>query len=116
MNKHASKFLGTLLVLYTFSPSLVFAQAIMNPLGNNKTTIAGLLIGFTNYLLSLVAILALLGAVWAGMRMILSVGNEQGVSEAKKILLWSIAGLIVAGLSYVIVVTVARNFLGVQGV
>ena len=94
-------------------PGVVFAQAIKNPIGANS--VAALLVNFTNFLLSLVVVLALLGSVWAGVRMILSVGNEKGVADAKKILLWSIAGLVVASLSYVIIQVVAKNILGIAG-
>lgn len=101
------------LVLAGF-PLVTLGQGIENPLKRNAT-IVDLIVNFTNFLLSLVVILSLLGSVWAGVRMILSVGNESGVAESKKILFWSIAGLVVASLSYVIIRLVARDILGIQG-
>lgn len=86
--------------------------AIENPLGPN-VTFASLLVGFTNWLLGLVAVLAVLGIVAGGIRMILSIGNESSVAAAKKIVTWSVAGLAVAVLALAIVSAVARGILGV---
>jgi len=106
------KVLLSLAVVTFFAvPAIALAQGIENPLAD--ATFSGLLIRLTQWLLGMVAILALLGIVYGGIRMILAVGNEQGLSEAKRIVTWSVAGVIVAGLSFAIVSIVATELLGI---
>lgn len=104
--------LGLLLLVLLLVPVGVLAAGdaggskITNPLGSN-TTIEDLLVNVAQYMLSLVALLALVGIVYGGIRMVVSFGNEQGVAAAKKIITWSVVGIIVAGMAYGIVETIA---------
>ncbi|MBI1833246.1 MAG: hypothetical protein HYR90_00250 [Candidatus Andersenbacteria bacterium] len=92
---------------------LALGPAIKNPLGDN-VTFTSVLINFTNWLLGLVAILALLGVVFGGIRMIVAVGDEHGLSSAKGIVKWSIAGLVVSILAYTIISIIATEIFGVS--
>lgn len=86
---------------------------IVNPLGANRS-FADILVGLSQWLLGLVAILALIGVVMSGIRMVLAIGNEQGIATAKKILMWSVAGLVVSALALTIISIVATELLGVS--
>ncbi len=90
-------------------PAIVHAQQIKNPL--SATSIQGLLVSFTRFLLGLVGSLALLALVVGGIKYITSFGNENGIASAKKIIFWAIAGLIVVFMSY-LVITVVQGLLG----
>lgn len=85
---------------------------IQNPLQGQ--TFEGILVRFANWLLGLVAIISLIGIIMSGVRMIVAVGNDQAIASAKKILFWSVTGLIVAVLALAIVYTVANQILGVS--
>lgn len=89
----------------------VLAAKFENPLGSN-TTFSGLIIKMTQFLLGLVGFLAMASLVWGGTMYIISLGNDNLVQQAKKIILWAVIGLIVIILSFVIIMTVQR-FLGV---
>lgn len=87
------------------------AQArFVNPLGS--TTVADIIVTATRYLLGLVGFLAMAALVWGGVLYIISLGNDQYVQQAKKVIFWAIVGLIIIMLSYVILSTVS-GFLGV---
>lgn len=75
---------------------------ITNPLDNVQTfgdLIKRVLQGF----LTFVSILAVIAIIIGGVRYITGVGREEEVARAKKIILWAIIGLIVVGLSAIIV-------------
>lgn len=100
-------------------PSLVFADqnqgpaqpTFTNPLGD-KVTLTGFLIRITNWLLGISAFLVMVALIVGGIRFVISFGNEQAVSSAKKILTWAVIGLIIITLSYAIL-TFVRQILGV---
>lgn len=82
------------------------AQAgFIDPLGG--VTIAGLIIRITNWLIGLVALLAMLSLVVGGIKFILAFGSEDKLRSAKTIIFWSVAGLAVVILGYVIIRQVA---------
>lgn len=101
------------LILLGSSYSLVTAQetvGFQSPIP--VTTPAAFLINIIRYILSFVALLALLALIIGGARMMLSLGDEQRLKNAKQIMFWAVMGLIVIILSFVIIQLVAR-FLGV---
>jgi uncharacterized membrane protein len=105
------KVLTILLVLSVLVPVGADAQRgqIENPLEGGVTTISGLLVRVAQWLLGLVAILALLALIIGGTRMILAFGREDAVASAKKIMFWAVIGLIVAIASLAIVNIVVRD-------
>ncbi|MGL5831056.1 MAG: hypothetical protein ACRCZE_02795 [Candidatus Altimarinota bacterium] len=63
----------------------------------------GIAAGFTDILRVLIPVLAVLYMVVAGIRLIISRGDEDQYGKAKKMITWSVLGLILAGLAEVIV-------------
>ena len=63
-----------------------------------------------NFLLSLIAVLALAVMVWGAIKYILSVGDESKAEEAKRTILFAIIGVLLAGISFLIL-RVLRLFL-----
>lgn len=103
------------LLIAAASPLYLFAQGgITNPLAGPQgaTSIEGVFINITKWLLGIVAILALLALIVGGARMILSFGNESGVASAKKIIWWAVVGLAVVVASYAIIALVISDILG----
>lgn len=58
------------------------------------------------YMLSLVAILALVAMIWASIMYILALGDEGKAEKAKNIILYAIIGIVVSGLSFVILTVI----------
>jgi hypothetical protein len=65
-----------------------------------------LIIGWINFLLSFAAILAVVAIVWAGTLYITALGEDGQQEKAKKIILWSVIGLLVILGAYAIVNTI----------
>ena len=77
-----------------------------NPLSSN--TIPELISTVLNYVLGLVGVLAVASLVYGGILYMASGGNEDQLNKGKKVLTYSIIGLVVSILSYVIVNTIIR--------
>ncbi|MDP3997024.1 MAG: hypothetical protein Q8P73_00785 [bacterium] len=58
-----------------------------------------------NWLLSLVAIIALAALIWGGIMYIASLGDENKAAKAKKIIFYAIIGVVVVGVSFLIIST-----------
>ena len=65
-----------------------------------------------NWLLTMVALLAMIALVWGGIMYIISLGNDQKVETAKKIIMYAIIGLVVVIISLVIITTVQTFLIG----
>jgi len=63
----------------------------------------GLVVGLTNMVQVAIPVIAVLFIIISGVRMITAMGDQAKVTKAKKTLTWSIIGLILAGLSEIIV-------------
>lgn len=81
--------------LIAFEPTSVFAQVI-------------------NTLLLWGGAIALLFIIIGGFRFIISMGNPEGVEKARHTVLYAILGLIIIFLSYIIVVYLLGDLLGVR--
>lgn len=88
---------------------------ITNPLGSKDQTITDVLVKIVNWMLGLVAIVALIAIVISGGRMIFGFLDEDQVKRAKTSILWAVIGLLVIILSYAIVNIVATEILGAKG-
>lgn len=64
------------------------------------------LIGWTNFALSIAALLAVIAIIWAGILYITSLGDDGATEKAKKIILWALGGIFVIGIAYALVNTV----------
>ncbi len=89
---------------------------ITNPLdGGPDQTITSVLTSVINWMLGLVAFLALIALIIGGGRMIINFGNEEQVKKAKTTILWAVIGLAVVILSYAIINIVVSDILGGGG-
>lgn len=83
-------------------------DTLCNPLPDRN--IQGLVIRLLKWLMTIIAMVAVVAVVISGFRMVVSGGGEQEVKSAKKMLTWSIIGLVIASLAYSIV-AVTQNIL-----
>jgi hypothetical protein len=66
------------------------------------TDITPVILRIVRILLGLVAVLALVALVWASIMYIISLGDESRTEKAKKIILYAIIGVLLSGLSFLI--------------
>lgn len=64
-----------------------------------------LILGWIQFFLPYAAILAFIGIVYAGFLYVTGVAQEENIEKAKKILWWSLFGLILIFISYILVTT-----------
>ncbi|MEZ4180336.1 MAG: pilin [Candidatus Doudnabacteria bacterium] len=67
------------------------------------TSIEQLIVQVIQYLLSIIALAAIVMVIWAGVRLIFNSGNERKRAESKTMITWAIIGLVLALLSFSIV-------------
>lgn len=70
-------------------------------------------LGITKGFLAGLAIWAVIAIIFAGFRMVISAGNEEAITQAKKAITWAILGLVVALLSFSMV-AIVQNILNVD--
>lgn len=120
------RFTSTIPVLLAFAsallPSAVFAQAFTGPGLYGGLSWAGLIAGpsprnpvdliltIINYILSFVSLAAVIVIIIAGIRLIISQGNDEEKDKAKKAILYAIIGLIIILISRIIVSVVWTIF------
>ena len=73
-------------------------------------TETSLLKTIVNWLLSIVAVLALLALIVGGVMYIISFGSEEGTKRAKRIIIYAIIGLLVVFLSFAMLAMVQTLF------
>jgi len=77
--------------------------------GNVGTTsMTGLIKGFINWILGLLSLIALVICLWGGFQMVTAAGDDAKYKGGFKILKQAAVGLIVIGLSWIIVSTIFR--------
>ena len=79
---------------------------------SHETDLKALILGWTKFVLELVAILAVLAVVWAGILYITDMGDGGNQEKAKKILIWVAVGILVILGSYAIVNALMKADLG----
>jgi len=96
-------------------PAIAQAQGAVAPNINIPLIGNGTVIGLTTFLINIAlavsGVIAIAFLIYGGFRYITSAGNEETASEAKRVILNSIIGLVVIILSYTIVVVIG-NALG----
>lgn len=97
------------LVLVSSAP-MAFANLGLTPDQNpvadetgGATSIRELVLRMINYFLTFLGILAVIMIIYGGVRYVASAGNDEAVGTAKKVILYSIVGLIIVMLSFVII-------------
>jgi hypothetical protein len=106
--------LAFILVTIVLMPAFVLAQStgagLPNPIGVNDPRI---IIGYViRAILGIVGSLALLMFIYGGFLWIMSAGNEERVTQGKKIIIYSTVGLAVIFFSYILVTFVIGALTG----
>lgn len=84
----------------------------LNPVAEEtggETELLDLVLRIINFFLGFLGILAVIMVIYGGIRYVTSAGNDEGVGAAKKIILYSVVGLIIVLLSFVIINTVISS-------
>lgn len=87
------------------------ANQVAGQLDNNvskERNLKRLIIDWTNFMLSVAAIMAVVALVWAGFLYITAFGDDSRMETAKKIVIWVVLGILLILASYAIVNTVMR--------
>lgn len=101
---------AVLVISILIAPISAFAQfginSVNNTFGLPNKPLNQVVLDITNWMLGFIIILSFLMIVYGGIRYLVSFGSEDETAVARKIIVYSITGLIIAGLSWVIVYTV----------
>lgn len=95
-------------------PYLVRAQFALPDQGDTglaDTSVTDILTGLMKWLLMIVAIIAVIAFVIAGILYLTAAGDSEQIEKAKKAMIWSIVGVVVALLG-VIVMNAVQSWLG----
>ncbi len=114
MNKTFIKKITLILLVIVFVPFYVYAQSqtgIQNPIAGGADTIDDLITNAIQWMLSIIGLLSVLAIVGAGIMYVTAFVDEGQTQKAKKILIWAIVGLILAGASYAILSLVSTKIL-----
>jgi len=68
----------------------------------------GAIMSVINYFLTFLGLIAVIVIIYAGVRLLVSLGNEQAVKTATKTIMYAVIGLLIVFLAYAIVVWVAN--------
>lgn len=89
----------------TAAPSAVLENT------GGQTSLKGLILTVVNYFLGFLGLLAVIMIIYGGVQYVISAGQDEAIGNAKKIIMYSLIGLIVILLSFVLV----RAVLGAGG-
>jgi len=84
-------------------------DALIEPTGDPVTAVTTYVVGVGNNLLLFVGGLAVLGITIGGLQLVINMGNEDGQGKAKSTIKYSLMGLVIALLAWVIVNTVVSG-------
>ncbi|MEI8103518.1 MAG: hypothetical protein WCG84_01275 [Candidatus Moraniibacteriota bacterium] len=112
----AKRTLVSLAVIGLIAPTVVFGQwssGISNAQsgGTPSGTIFGIIKTTMNWLLGILGFLGIIGFVIAGILYLTAAGDEKRMEKGKNTMIWSITGVIVALLGFVII-QAATSWLG----
>lgn len=82
------------------------------PVEATADTLVGAILVILNGALTIIGVIALAVLIWGGVLYIISIGDDGRINTAKKIIIYAIVGLIVIGLS-ALIVNVVINFFAV---
>lgn len=68
-------------------------------------------LNMTNWILGFVASMAILAIVWGGIKYEYSLGDQNTATEAKRVIKYALMGLVIAGISYALVVVFVNTIL-----
>lgn len=89
-------------------------SSICNPVGGGKTQdVVGLLVVLIKYMLGLIGIVAVLMIIVGGYQLVMSAGNTEAQTKGKQTIIYAVAGVLLAVLSYSIV-SIIENAIRIQ--
>ncbi|MBP6929864.1 MAG: hypothetical protein KBB77_02915 [Candidatus Moranbacteria bacterium] len=119
MNKIKNVLFGAVAMVVAFAPLSALALALNDGVTNANTTagysglantsISTLMTNLMNWLLGIVGFLAVIGFVISGILYLTAAGDDDQITKAKSAMMYSIIGVIVALLGFV-VLTAAKTF------
>ncbi len=118
MNKMKNVLYGATSAVMALAPTLASAQWNVGNVNNGvQTNLANRTIGsmlnvVLNYTLALVGILGVIGFVIAGILYLTAAGDEDQAGKAKNVMMYSIIGVIVALIGYIVVTAISQVFVG----
>ncbi len=99
------------LTFFSFAP-IAGATSLLNPTDNpeavssatgGETSVRALALRIVNYFLGFLGLVAVIMIIYGGVTYVISAGNDDAVGNAKKIIQYSLIGIIIILLSFVIV-------------
>lgn len=84
----------------------LLAENLLDDNVSKERDLKELVIGWTNFILSVAALLAVVALVWAGFLYVTAVGDDGRMETAKKIVIWVFIGILLILAAYAIVNTV----------
>lgn len=108
---------GGLLLLNAFGANVAFGQAldatqdsipIVSQLSGGQTSLRGIILTVVNFFLTFLGLLTVVMVIYGGFLYVSSAGNEDNVGKAKKILLYSVIGIVIIVASFAFVNTVLQ--------
>lgn len=123
IKQFSKKFIAAMILFMAFSPWKTMAQIFkvdedesdvkygiekigeeLSPTGvAGEGDVGNLILKYVNFALPFLSLAAFVGFVYAGFLYVTAYGNDEQIQKAKKILIYSIAGLVLVILSYTIV-------------
>ena len=92
----------------TSDPTGIGVNTDIQPVSSKGADLKATIVGFINYFLLILGLVAVGFIIYAGVKMLTSQGNEQKVKEGTKMITYAVIGLIVIFLAYAIVAWVAN--------
>jgi len=86
----------------------VVTESLLDSGISKEHNLKKVIVGWTNWLLPLAAVLAVVGIVWAGFLYITAFGDDGKMDTAKNIIIWVVVGILVILSAYAIVNTVMK--------
>jgi hypothetical protein len=86
----------------------LLAESLLDDNVSKERDLKELVIGWTNFLLSVAALLAVIAIVWAGFLYVTAAGDDGRMETAKKIIIWVVIGILLILAAYAIVNTVMQ--------
>lgn len=116
MNKIKNVLYGATTAAMALAPALASAQwNVANGVDNtnlSNRTVGSMLNIILNYTLALVGILGILGFIVAGIMYLTAAGDEDQVGKAKNVMMYSIIGVIVALIGWIVISAISQVFVG----
>lgn len=108
---------GGLMILNALGTSIAFGQAldptqdsipIVNQLSGGQTSFRGIILTVVNFFLTFLGLLTVVMVIYGGFLYVTAGGSEDNVGKAKKILLYSVIGIVIIVASFAFVNTILQ--------